>query len=104
MMSSFMMKDKVSLGVEAKIIHIDFEPSFCDHISKYVVHKCLESGWCITKAEEHNSGFEKAKGSDEGCLPLVRLADTDVVIPPSNVEFSEEGGVLYVIDEFRDKG
>ena len=27
----------------------------------------------------------------------------DVVIAPSDVELHEEGGVLHVIDEFRDK-
>ena len=99
-----MMKGKIPLGVNAKIIHIDLEPPFCDHVSKYMVHECLEGGWRITKAKEHNCGFEKAKGGDEGCLPLVRLADTNVVIPPSNVKFGEEGGVFHVIDEFQDKG
>ena len=87
------MEGQISLGVDAQIIHVDLEPSFCNHISEYVIHKHLESGWCIAKAKEHDRGFEEAIGSNESCFPLVHFTDTNVVVPPSNVEFGEQGSL-----------
>ena len=48
--------------------------------------------------------FIKTKGSDEGCLSLIRFLDPNVVVSPSNVEFSEINGVFHIINEFGNKG
>ena len=52
------------------------------------------------KIQEHDSGFKQSHGSNEGSLPLVLLLDADIVVSPANVE---QGGLLHVINEFRDK-
>ena len=91
------------MGVDAKIVHVDFKPSFGDHVSKDVVHKRLERGWGIAEPEEHNCGFKESERGDERSLPLVRFPNSDVVVSPADVKFGEQGGVFHVVDELRDK-
>ena len=70
-MSTFMMEGEGAISVDAKVVHVDFQPAFGNHISKDVVHESLECGWSIAKAEEHDCGFEEAEGGDKSCLLLV---------------------------------
>ena len=99
-----MMKSKSITGMNAKIVHIDFKPSFSNHVQEDMVHKGLEHRRCIAKTKEHNCGFIKTKGSDKGCLPLIRFLDLNVVVSPLNIELSEINEVLHIINEFRNKG
>ena len=69
-----------------------------------MVHKGLEHRRRIAKTKEHHRGFIKTKGSDEGCLPLIRFLDPNVVVSLLNVKLSEINGVLHIINEFRNKG
>ena len=98
-----MVKGKVIFGVDANIVHINFQPFFCYHIGKDVVHKGLECRRCIAKPKEHHYQFKKSQGGDKGGFPLVFFTNADVVISPPDVEFCEEGGILHVVDEFRDE-
>ena len=41
-------------GGTEKVIHVDDEPSFSNHILEGVVHKLLEHGRRVTKAKEHD--------------------------------------------------
>ena len=91
------------MSVDAKIIHINFKPTFCDHVSKDMVHKRLECGWGIAKPKEHYSGFKESKGGDEHSLPLVCFMNADVVVSPMDVKLSEQGGVLHVVNEFQNE-
>ena len=102
-MSSLMMESKVTIGVNAEIIHINLQPFLSYHVGKEVVHESLEGGWCVTGSKEHHSWFEESKDSDEGSFPLVFLMDTDLVVTPSNVECHEAGGIFDVINELRDE-
>ena len=98
-----MVEGKVIFGVDTDVVHINFQPLFSYHVGEDVVHKGLECRWCIAKPEEHHCWFEKSQGGDEGSFPLVFLMNADVVIAPSDVKLCEEGGILHVINEFRDK-
>ena len=91
------------MSVDAKVIHIDLKPTLCDHISEDVVHKCLERGWGIAEPEEHDCRFKESEGGHKSSLPLIRFSNSDIVIPPTDVELGEQGGILHVIDEFRDE-
>ena len=71
--------------------------------NKDVVHKGLECRRCIAKPKEHYCWSKKSQQGDKGGFPLVFFTNTDVVISPPDVEFCEEGGILHVVDEFRDK-
>ena len=86
---SFVVENQVIFGVDAKIVHVDLEPFFPDHVGEDMVHKCLERGWCIAEAEEHDGGFEKSHGGDEHCFPLVLLSNADVVVSPADVELGK---------------
>ena len=98
-----MVEGKVIFGVDANVVHINFQPFFCYHISKDVVHKGLECRWCVAKPKEHYCRFKKSQRGDKGSFPLVFFMNVDVVISPPDVEFCEEGGILHVVDEFRDE-
>jgi hypothetical protein len=64
----------------------------------------LKGGRAITEPEEHHRGFEKAERCDECTLPLVVFLDSDVIVSPPYIEFSEQGGIFHIIDEFWDEG
>ena len=98
-----MVEGKVIFGVDANVVHINFQPFFHYHIGKDVVHKGLECRWCIAKPEEHHCQFKKSQGGNKGGFPLVFFTNVDVVIAPPNVEFREEGDILHVVNEFRDE-
>ena len=99
-----MVESKSTTGINAKIVHIDFKPSFSDHVREDMVHKGLECRRCIAKTKEHHHGFIKTKGSDEGCLPLIRFLDPNIVVSPLNVKLSEINRVFHIINEFGNKG
>ena len=98
-----MVEGKVIFGVDANVVHINFQSFFCYHISEDVVHKGLECRQCIAKPKEHYCRFKKFQGSDKGGFPLVFFTNADVVISPPDVKFCEEGGILHVINDFGDE-
>ena len=100
---AFMVEGDIPLSVDAKVIHIDLKPSFCNHIGENVVHECLKRGWGIAKPKEHYGGFKESKGGDECSLPLISFSNSDVVVPPADVKLGEQGRVFHVVDEFRNK-
>ena len=76
--------ESVDFGIireDEKIIHIDNEPSFGNHVSERVVHKSLESGRGVAKSKEHDSRFKESLVSNESCFPLVSVLDSNIVIP-----------------------
>src|ERR1700761_1374401 len=71
---------------------------------KDMVHHGLECGRGVGKSEEHYCWFIKAIFSFECRLMFVPCLDSDIVISPSNVKFSEHMGFLDLGNKFRDKG
>ena len=53
----------------------------------------LEGGRRVGESEEHNGGFEQPLMGDEGCLPLMAVFDSYIVVSPTNVEFGEDSGI-----------
>ena len=68
-----------------------------------MVHEGWKSSGGIAESKEHDGWFKKSERGDERSFPLIFLTNTDVVVTPVNVKFSKVSGVLYVINEFRDK-
>ena len=75
--------------MDTKVIHIDFKPTFSDHVCEDVVHKCLECGRGIAEPEEHDGGFKESERGDKRSLQLIHFLDSDVVIPPTDVKLGE---------------
>ncbi|KAF8237668.1 hypothetical protein L208DRAFT_1245904, partial [Tricholoma matsutake] len=68
------------LGEYQDVIHVNHKPSFSNHVAEDLVHHCLE---------EHHHWLKQPSVRLEGCLPLISILDSDVVIPPSDVQFCE---------------
>ena len=98
-----MMEINVVFSVDAKVVHVDFQPFLPQHVSEDVIHECLKHGGSIAESEEHDSGFKESHGGNESSFPLILLLDANVVISPMNVKFGEQGGLLHVINEFWDE-
>ena len=90
-------------GIDEKVVHVDYEPSFGDHIAEGVVHEPLEGCGGISESEEHHGRFEEPLMGDEGGLPLVSILDSYIVISPSNIELGEDLSISQFIYEVGDE-
>ena len=90
-------------GEDKEVVHIDDEPSFCDHVLEGVVHESLERCWGIGESEEHHSWFDEAFMCDEGGLPLVAVLDVKVVVPPVDIKLGEQFGIFELVNEVGDE-
>ena len=89
--------------IDKKVVHVDNEPSFCDHIAKGVIHELLKGGRGIGKTKEYYGWFEESFMGNESSLPLVPVFDTDIVIPPTDIKLDENLCSLEFINEIRDE-
>ena len=89
---------EIIFGVYPQVVHINFEPSLSDHVSKDMIHEHLKGQRGITEAKEHDSGFEETERGDKCCFPLIFLLDANVVIAPSNIKLGEQCRVFHIID------
>jgi hypothetical protein len=55
-----------------------------------MVHHQLEAGWGIGESEEHHHWFKEALVHLECGLPLVAIADSNVVVPPLDIKLCKE--------------
>ena len=94
----------VSVGVDKEVVHVNDEPSLCDHIPEGIGHESLKGGGRVGHAKEHDSGFIESSVGDEGGFPLVAFLDSDIVISPSYIKLGEDLGVFKFVDEVRNQG
>ena len=98
-----MVKCESSTCMNIKIVHVDFEPLFSNHVIENVIYKCLECRRSIVETEEHDHGFIKTERGDESCFPLVQFLDSNVVVTLLNVKLGKVNRVLHIINEFGDE-
>src|SRR5882672_9914189 len=67
------------------VIHIDDYNSFVDELLEDVIHHHLEHHRAVSETKEHDKGFEQASVRPKGCLPLVSVLDSHIVVPPSDI-------------------
>ena len=91
-------------GEDQEVIHIDEEPSFGYHVAERVVHESLERGRGIGHPKEHYERLEESSVCGEGAFPLMSVLDSDIVVSPPDVKFSEEFSSLELINEVGDEG
>ena len=94
--SSLSVGCRIGEGNE-EVIYVDDKLSFCDHVLEGVIHELLKCGRGVAKAEEHDCWFKESFVSDKSCLPLVTIFDADVVVSPTNIEFSEVASVFQLV-------
>ena len=56
--SLIVMKREGATDMDIKVVHINLEPLFCNHIREDVIHEHLEGGGSVAKTEEHNGRFK----------------------------------------------
>ena len=54
----------VVVRIDKEVVHVNDEPSFCDHIPEGIRHKSLKGGGRIGHAEEHDGGFIESSVGD----------------------------------------
>lgn len=89
--------------MNSEVIHIDFEPVFCNHISKNVIREGLEGGRSIAKVTEYDCGFEESEKNNKSHFLLVQFLNLNIIISPVYVKVDESSGILHIINEFGDK-
>ena len=89
----------VIVQVDEEVVHVNDEPSFCNHIPKRIGHELLKSGEGIGHAEEHDSGFIEPVVGNEGSFPLVALFDMDIVVSPSYMKLHKDLDILEFVNK-----
>ena len=85
--------------IDKKVTHVNNEPSFCNHITKGVIHELLKGGRGIGKTKENYSWFKECFMGNESSLPFMPVFDTDVVISPTDIKLGENLCSLEFINE-----
>ena len=64
----------------------------------------MEHGRGVYESKEYDCGFEETLMGNEGSFPLVSVFDSDIVVPPSDIELGENLGSLEIVHKIRDEG
>src|SRR5258707_10523649 len=91
-------------GVDEDVIHVAYDFTTVNELTKDVIHHCLEYHRGVAQSEEHDSWFEQASVSPECGLPLITLLDLHIVEPPAEVKYGEELGATEASQDIRDEG
>src|SRR6202453_1722969 len=94
---------------DSDIVHVNSydRPSygvFRDDIFVDLIHHRLEGCGGITQAKKHDCGLKESIACFEGCFMFVAFFDANIIVPPSNVKFRENGSATEVGDEIGDEG
>lgn len=63
----------------------------------------LEGSQGVSYTKEHYHRFEKTTVGNEDGFPLITIFNVDIVIPPMDIKFSEDLGVLKAVNKIGDK-
>ena len=86
--------------MDKHIIHIDYQVSFSDLVSKDFVHHLLECGRGVTHSEKHDCGFKESSAGLESGFPLVTVSNPDVVISGSEIDLGKVFGSFQFVQQF----
>jgi len=56
-----------------------------DELLEDVIHHHLEHRQAVSETKEHDKGFKQASVHPKGCLPLVSILDSHIVVSPSDI-------------------
>src|SRR6266403_1107929 len=79
-----------SFRMNSDIVHVYRQPTLRYLGSEDGIHHHLEGGRGVCEAKEHDCRFEQSFWGKESGFPFVAFFNTDVIIPPSNVDFCKE--------------
>jgi hypothetical protein len=68
------------------------------------IHHHLECCGGVSETEEHHGGFKESLWGEEGSLPLISWLNSDVIVPPADIELGEEGAAAEAVNGLWDQG
>src|SRR6266436_3904386 len=85
------------------VIQVDTDHTLSDEILENVIHHGLEGGWAVSETEEHHQRFEESSVGAECSLPFITFLDTDIVVPPLDIQLGEVSCASETIDKVRNE-
>ena len=76
--------------MDGYVVHVDGDAPFVDEVTEYSVYHGLESSGGIGETKEHDRWFVESFVGDEGCLPSIFGLDEHLIVPPFDIETSEQ--------------
>jgi hypothetical protein len=73
-------------------------------LAKDYVHHHLEGCWQVGETKEHDHRFKEALYGEEGGFPLISIFNANIIVPPTDIEFGEQGASAEAIDGSGNKG
>ena len=89
--------------IDEEVIHVDDEPSFCDHVMEGIIHEALEGSRGISQTKKHHGWFKESFVDDKSSFPLMSVFDSDIVVFPADVKLGEHFHSLKFINEVGNK-
>jgi hypothetical protein len=80
------------------VVNVDLDLLSYDQIGELHIHHTLEYCRRISQSKWHDHWFEESHICFEGRFMFVAFPDSDIVIPRSDVQFSEQPSVLDFVD------
>src|SRR5882762_8703340 len=84
---------------DENVIQVDTDHTLSDEILENVIHHGLEGGWAVSETKEHHQRFRESSVGAECSLPFITFFDTDIVVPPSDIQLGEVSCALEMIDK-----
>ena len=69
----------------------------------YITIDCLECHWWVTHSKKHHCWFKKSSVRFEDHFPFVPISDPNIIVSPSNIQFSESSCSFEFVQEFADQ-
>jgi hypothetical protein len=87
-MLEFRFMGKV-FGVNHPVIHVAQEGARFNFWAEFCINHGLERGGRIGHSEEHDERLKQTLWGKEGSFLFVSVSYSDIIVPPSDVEFSK---------------
>jgi hypothetical protein len=81
------------------VIQVDTDHTLGDEILENVIHHGLEGGRAVSETEEHHQRFKESSVGVECSLPFITFLDTNIVVPPSDIQLGEVSCTSETIDK-----
>ena len=81
------------------VVQVDYDMAFINQLTQDMIHEGLKRGRGVGQPKEHHVWLEEPSVRDERSFPLISCLNPDVVVPPTNVQLSEDLGLFESIHQ-----
>jgi hypothetical protein len=79
-------------GEHEDVVDVYTYDAATDEVLEKVIHHSLEGGRAVSHAIKHYQWFKQPLITPKGHCPFISFLDSDVLVTPSDIEFSEVFG------------